>query len=465
MPVKSSGTSKPYLHFIGGNASSVTGSCTIVRFDKVKLAVDMGLIQTNNLVADYRANRDQMKKIKPKTVHGVIITHLHADHCMALLIAVAIGMQAYIYIPQGSVPILKIMLADSVKIMAQDSLKLQNKHGIKAPPLATEADIDKVLSWIVEVPFGVPTDIVGGAKLTYYHAGHIVHSAQAVLEIKQGYSIKRVGFTGDFNTEVKSVSVPPIEPLPRCNVVVGECTYSDPTRCYSMKKDRWYDEQVINAAIFQYNRVLMPCFSLQRTEDILDVLYRIRTTWVKIGYQVPVYLDSPLACRIYKAWPELLEYEDKLNLRLIESWEESQIVQQSNERAIIVASSGMLNAGRALAHLKYILPDSRNAVLFSGYASLNTLAYEIKHGVKEIVVDGELIQNNAQIYCLNTFSSHANYNQLMQYYQQIDYDKLCLVHSEFSSKVEFAHTLQDMLVKQGKSSRVVAVNQDQKVWL
>ena len=83
MPAKSSGTSKPYLHFIGGNAASVTGSCTIVRFDNIKLAVDMGLIQTNNLVADYRANRDQMKKIKPKTVHGVIITHLHADIFMS----------------------------------------------------------------------------------------------------------------------------------------------------------------------------------------------------------------------------------------------------------------------------------------------------------------------------------------------------------------------------------------------
>ena len=76
----------------------------------------MGMIQTNNLVADYRANRDQMKKIKPKTVHGVIITHLHADHCLGLLAAVAMGMQAYIYIPQGSIPILKIMMDDCIKI-------------------------------------------------------------------------------------------------------------------------------------------------------------------------------------------------------------------------------------------------------------------------------------------------------------------------------------------------------------
>ena len=130
MPAKSSGTSKPYLHFIGGNAASVTGSCTIVRFDNIKLSVDMGLIQTNNLVADYRANRALMKKIKPKTIHGVIISHLHNDHCANLLAAVAMGMQAYIYIPQGSIPILKIMMDDCIKIMAQDSLKMQNKHGI-----------------------------------------------------------------------------------------------------------------------------------------------------------------------------------------------------------------------------------------------------------------------------------------------------------------------------------------------
>ena len=109
MPAKSSGTSKPYLHFIGGNAASVTGSCTIVRFDNIKLAVDMGLIQTNNLVADYRANRDQMKKIKPKTVHGVVISHCHYDHCMGVLAAVAMGMQAYIYIPQGSSPVQSLL--------------------------------------------------------------------------------------------------------------------------------------------------------------------------------------------------------------------------------------------------------------------------------------------------------------------------------------------------------------------
>lgn len=453
----SSGTSKPYLHFIGGNANDVTGSCTIVRFDKIKLAVDCGLMQTNNLIADYRSNRDLIKRIKPKSIHGVVISHIHADHCTLLLPCAAAGMQAHIYIPQGSYSLFKIMLEDSAKIMMQDSLQMQSKHGVKAPPLATMDDVGKVLDRVIEVPFNQPTEIVGGAVLTYIPAGHIVNSAQIILDIKQGYVKKRIGFTGDINTEDKSKSVASIQPLPWCNIVVGENTYNSPERCYSVKKDRWYDEQLIKTAIEQYNKILVPVFSLQRAEDVLEVLAKIKP-------DCPVILDSPLACKIYRSWPEQLVYEESLGLKLVSDWNDSLTYQNLNEHMIILASSGMMAAGRVMAYAKHILPNSNNAILFCGYSSPNTLAYDIKNGSKQVKVDGEWVENNAQIYNLKTFSSHANYNQLMQYYQEIAYDKLCLVHGDFENKVEFANTLQDKLGKQGKSSRVVAIQQDTKIY-
>ena len=452
------GTSRPYLSFVGGNATDVTGSCTILRFNNIKLAVDMGLIQTNNIVADYRANRDMMKRIKPKTVHGVVISHGHLDHCGGLLVAVHMGMNAYIYVPQGSLPIMRIMLEDCVKIMESDSTKLQNKHGIKAPPLATLEDIDKVMSWCVEVPFNKPYEIVGGAKLTYYDAGHIINSAQCVIEIQQGYTTKRIGFTGDICNEPKSKSVRPLQPLPRVDVLISECTYSDPTRCYSMKKDRWYDEQMILTAIDQYHRILIPTFAQQRLEDILEVL-------AKLGVTKRVYVDTPLGEKIYRAWPEPLDYEDRLNLKFVQSWEESQALQVSNEPCVVIASSGMLTAGRAVCYLKYLLPSPNNAVLFIGYSAENTTATEIKQGNKLIKVDGEVVPNMVQIYSLNSFSSHSNYNQLMKYLMELDYQKVCLVHSAYESKVSFANTLQNNLIAQGKSSRVIATNADTKVYL
>lgn len=453
----SKGTARPYLHFIGNNATDVTGSCTILRFNNIKLAIDMGLIQTNNIVADYRANRDVMRRIKPKTVHGVVISHNHLDHCGGLLIAIHMGMNAHIYVPQGSLPIMRIMLEDCVKIMESDSTKLQNKHGIKAPPLATLEDVDKVLSWCVEVPFNQPFEIVGGAMLTLYDAGHIINSAQAIIEFKQGYTIKRVGITGDICNEPKSKSVRPLQPLPKCNILISECTYSDPTRCYSMKKDRWYDEQMILTAINQYHRILIPTFAQQRLEDILEVL-------AKLGVTKRVYVDTPLGEKIYRSWPEPLDYEDRLNLKFVQSWEESQALQVSNESCIIVASSGMLTAGRAVCYLKHLLPSHNNAVLFIGYSAENTTATEIKQRNKLIKVDGEVVPNKAQIYSLNSFSSHSNYNQLMKYLMELDYQKVCLVHSAYESKVTFANALQNNLITQGRSSRVVAVNADSKIY-
>lgn len=454
----SKGTSRPYLSFIGNNAIDVTGSCTILKFNNVKLAVDMGMIQTNNLVSDYRSNRDMMKRIKPKSIHGVVVTHCHGDHFFGLLIASHMGMNAHIYVPEGSLPIMRIMFEDCVRIMESDSTKLQNKHGIKAPPLANLDDIDNVMNRCIEIPFNKPIEIVGGAILTFYDAGHIINSAQCIVEIKQGYITKKVGFTGDICNELKSKSVRPLQSLPRVNILVSECTYSDPTRCYSMKKDRWYDEHIIKTVINQYHRILIPSFAQQRLEDILEALY-------KLGTKKKIYVDTPLGEKIYRNWPEKLNYEDKLNLTFIQSWEESQVLQQSNEPCIICASSGMLSAGRAVNHLKTLLPNPKNAILFVGYSSENTTATEIKKGNKIIKVDGELVENNAQIYSLNSFSSHSNYNQLMKYLNELEYDKVCLVHSNYQSKVKFAQTLQQSLINQGKSARVICTNADTKIYL
>lgn len=137
-------------------------------------------------------------------------------------------------------------------------------------------------------------------------------------------------------------------------------------------------------------------------------------------------------------------------------------MQNANKHCIILASSGMLTAGRALGHLKTLLPKSDNAVLFAGYSGENTLASQIKEGHKELRVDGEMVKNKAQIYNLKTFSSHANYNQLMDYYTTIRFNKLALVHGSQDCKVEFAHVLQDKLHKNGNSARVVATAYGQK---
>ena len=457
------GVKKPVINFIGNSSTDVTGSCHQIKFKNYNILLDAGLIQNNNIIIDYKANRDFVKKIKPREVHYIICSHLHADHIGLLPPLYAKGCQAHIYIPQGSLPIMRIMLSDSVKIMQQDSDRLTRKHGVKAPALATPSDVEEVLVRCIEVCYNMPMQIAEGVTFTYYPAGHIIHSAQIYLELKEGYVTKRVGYTGDIGALDEHVSVEPRQNLPFVNVLIGEATYCQEGRNYSVKKDRWYDRQMMIDAIMDYNKILIPVFSLQRTEDILHELYLIDDNH---GTIPTVYLDAPLASKIFNAWDGNIEYLRQWDkLKVIGDYTQSQALQLSDEHCVIVSSSGMLSAGRALSHLKTILPNPKNCILFCGYSGENTLATEIKRGAKEIKLDGDLVANKAQIYCLNTFSSHANYAQLLEYYKELSYDKLVLVHSTFEDRVKYANTLQKELTKQGKSSRVICANEDTRIYI
>ena len=195
--ISGKGTSRPYIQFLGNSAIDVAGSVNLFRFKKYCLLLDAGWAQGFDIMTSYRQNKDTVKKIKSKEIDYIILSHAHLDHhglCPALY---AKGCHAHIYAPQGSIPFIKLMWEDSLKIHLQDCLKLQRKHGIKANPLYSLIDIDKALNRIVEIPYNVPYQINEDITLTYYPAGHIIHSAQVYLEFKEGNIFKRVGYTGD----------------------------------------------------------------------------------------------------------------------------------------------------------------------------------------------------------------------------------------------------------------------------
>ena len=118
-----------------------------------------------------------------------------------------------------------------------------------------------------------------------------------------------------------------------------------------------------------------------------------------------------------------------------------------------------------MSHLKTALPNPKNHVMFIGYSGDNNLASQIKMGQKEVKVDGELVSNKANITELRSFSSHCSYEELMDYYSKCRFDKLALVHGDYSDKPAFAQTLQDKLHDQAKSSKVVCVNAEQRIFI
>ena len=251
------------------------------------------------------------------------------------------------------------------------------------------------------------------------------------------------------------------------NIALAENTYNDSKKRINKQYDRPKDLEKIEAVIQDYHKILIPCFSLGRTQTILTELYNMDLDG-KIPNDVHIIIDSPLAQKFCGIWPEEDLWPDIMKwnrLHFTTDWTESQTLMKRNTHDIIISASGFLNGGRVMEWLKCILPNPNNAILFCGYSGENNLAYQIRHGDSVVVVDGEVVENKANIVELVSFSSHASYQELMDYYiNELRYDKILLVHGNMDNKVKFANTLQNKLIEQGKSSRVVVTNMDTKIF-
>lgn len=462
----SRGTKNPYVSFIGSSATGVTQSCYLVRFQKYNILLDCGLYQESDICTNYKRNQELLRKIKVKDLDWIILHELHIDHTGLIPALYAKGCNAHVYVPEGSIPFLKLLWYDSFKIMQADCDKLVKKHGMKASPLFYEKDIERALNRCIEVPYFNLTQIVGNIWFEYYPSGHIIHSAQVYLEMHEGYTIKRLGFTGDIGGPTHRPYTTPRLTLPFVDLLIGESTYNAKSRINNAR-DRANDIAKIKTVVAEAQKILIPAFSLQRTQELLKVLYDM---WKQGDLpDIPIYLDSPLAQKICNIWNDD-DFDHNIlgwkNLHFIHDYPDSVALQNRSEHCIILSASGFLNGGRVVSHLKSILPNPQSTVLFVGYSGENNLASQIKSGQKTVVVDGVELRNNAKIVDLRSFSSHASREELMDYYSDMcRYNKLCLVHGEFEGKVEFTHELQDDLVAQGNSARVIAVNQDAKIYI
>lgn len=462
----SRGTKNPYVQAIGASATGVTQSCYIVRFQKYMIMLDCGLYQESDIATNYKKNQELLKKIKPRDIDWLILHEAHIDHTGLVPALYAKGCQAYILVPKGTTPFLKVLWEDSCKIMTQDAQKLNNKHNIKANAFYTQEDINTALNRCIEIDVETPYWLVENIKLTYYPSNHIIHACQLSLELKQGYQKKVLNFTGDIGGTMPQCYVNERVNLPKCNIILGESTYNTPKRM-NKSYDRQKDLEKLSSILSECKRVLIPVFALGRCQTILTEIYHL---WKqgRVPKNIKIYVDSPMAQNISKLFPDDGEWFDIMNgwsnFEFITDFTTTQSMQASHEPMVVLSSAGMMTGGRSVSWAKAIIPDPKAHIIFCGYSSESSLASQIRFGQKEISIDGDLVPNNCNITELVSYSSHASYEELMDYYGNVlVYDKIALVHGEFEGKVAFANTLQNSLIAQGKSSRVIATNADSKI--
>ena len=469
-----------------GAAQDVTGSCTLVEWNKKSLLVDSGLIQGNyTLLQEYQLN-SRKTSYKDRELNYIFLTHNHVDHSGAIPLRVRRGFEGTIIIPKGSKNILKEMWLDSAKILARDAMDLTKRAKKLYMPLFDEGDVYKALSLVKEYDFGVKYRLEDDLEFEFYPAGHIILSAQLVLYIKNGNSIKKIGFTGDLgNLKVPRIFSNEFKPIPNTNLLIGECTYANKERSVKAK-DRDKDLEKIKSVVYDVcidgingkkGKILFPTFSLQRTQQMLRVLYDLFRE--DSNFNIPVYICSPLACRISNLFYEALEGEQLEQWEECATWEHTNYIDNfeklqeilgEDRPMIMLASSGMLQVGYSQIISEKLLPKSNCALIFCGFSVEGTLAYKIKQKkTKTITINGKAINNRAIVVNLNSFSSHIQHDEMIDYYSGGFgtglYGKICLNHGEFKAKCEFGKELQETIEKRNRSDKVIVVNKSTEILL
>ncbi len=410
-----------------GAADTVTGSRALISTPTVKILVDCGLFQ--GLRELRRRNWDPFP-VDPSTIDAVVLTHAHLDHCGYLPLLAKRGFDGKIFATQYTVELAQVILRDSAHLQVEDAKyaakKGYSKH-VNPAPLYDLDDAEKSFRLFDVTPFHARTEIAPHCFVTFSPSGHILGSSTVLLEIEG----KRFLFTGDLGRPGHPLLVDPeLPPMERCDVIVTESTYGD--RIHETPPEEFANE--INAAIKRGGSILIPAFAVDRTEVILMALRELITAGTIP--RIPIYVDSPMALtalNFYRAavrdnsveirdgvserWASQDPF-DPGSLMQASTTEESKALNDISETSIIISASGMATGGRVVHHLEHMLPDPKNTVILVGYQAVGSRGRDLADGKPEIKMHGQLIPVSAHVAQVESFSVHADSDELIAWLRQ-----------------------------------------------
>jgi len=420
------------LHFYGADRC-VTGSCHCLEINGKKILVDCGLQQ----------GRDELDNrylaFAPGSIDILLITHAHIDHTGRIPLLVKNGFHGRILTTRVTADLMKIMLLDSAHIQESDA-EYENRKGQRAgrehvEPLYTEQDALDVFKYVTTCEYEETVELCEGVSAVFTDAGHLLGSASITLELEENGVHKTLVFSGDIgNVDQPIIRDPQL--LKKADYVVMESTYGDRnhTEVWS-----YTDElaEIIDETLGKGGNVVIPSFAVGRTQELLYFIREIKDQkLVKSTPNFPVYIDSPLAKAATTVFcGDLHGYLDEQaldlvkdgthmftfpNLNLVESSEESKMLNMDTTPKVIISASGMCDAGRIRHHLKHNLWRANSAVVFVGFQSPGTLGRRLLDGVEKVKLFGEEIAVKAKIVNFQGLSSHADHDHLIEWIKAFD---------------------------------------------
>ncbi len=420
-----------------GATKTVTGSNFLVEGAGKKFLIDCGMYQGKSSLEE--KNQEEFP-YNINEIDFMLLTHAHIDHSGRIPKLYNNGYRNLILATKATCDLCSIMLPDSGHIQEMEvewkNRKRKREGKKELPPLYTAEDAIKSLEIFKPINYDEIIEIDENIKVRFNDAGHMLGSSIIEVWVTENGKTEKIVFTGDLgNNDIPLLSSPTM--IESADYLIMESTYGNRLHIRNDNKAELFLD-IVSETLGTGGSVVIPSFAVGRTQEILYELNKLKerkndeefTKKYKHLMQTPVYVDSPLAIsatEVFNNNKELFDYDvqeemkkgdnplEFPGLKFTKTAEESKMLNESNEPAIIISASGMCDVGRIKHHLKHNLWNPNSTILFVGYQAPETLGRKIIEGAKKVKIFGEEIAVNARIEYIEGYSGHADQEWLLNF--------------------------------------------------
>jgi len=432
--------------FLGG-AGQVGRSCVLLQTPESNVLLDCGInvaAQEQDRFPDFRA-----AKLAISDLDAVVISHAHLDHCGFLPYLYKYGYEGPVYCTEPTRDLMTLLQLDAVEIGAREDNEL---------PFSSK-EIRTLVKHTIPLEYEEVADITPDIHLTLYNAGHILGSSICHLHLGEG--LHNLVYTGDIKFgDTRLLEAATFE-FPRAETLIIESTYGgrydqQPPRQEAEK----LLEEIIKATVQKKGKVLVPVFSVGRSQEVMMVLENL---YSRNDINVPVYLDGMIweATAIHTSYPEYLKRNVKhrvfngFNPFLVDTFKkvehkERMDIINSEEPCVILSTSGMMTGGPVIEYFRNLAENDRNSLAFVGYQAEGSLGRRLQNGLNQVTFDDNgktrLLNVKMDVQTIDGFSGHADRRQLLGYAKKIrpKPKRALIVHGEQNKSENLAQTFKDM---------------------
>ena len=446
-----------------GASGEVTGSCFEVEALGRRFLVDCGLVQGDR-DADER-NRAALSRRDAK-LDFVIATHAHIDHTGLIPRLARLGYRGPVYATPATADLMGVMLPDSAYIQEKDAEWAREREARRGrrdagddEPLYTIGDAHDALRLLEPVGYATTFSPAPGITACFRDAGHILGSSIVELWIERGGGAApfKLVCSGDLGQPGRPV-LPDPTPVAEADALIVESTYGN--RLHKTLPETYDEFSAVLTRVLPRGNVVVPAFAVGRTQEVLHVLADL----ARQG-RVPalnVFVDSPLATaataitmkyagaldresRDLAAW--LPRHPERMRVRFTETPDDSKGINAIRSGAVVIAASGMCEAGRVRHHLRHSLPREECAVVFTGFQAAGTLGRALVDGARSVRLFREEVPVRASMHTIGGLSAHGDQAALLGWLRGFREapSRTFVVHGERETQQGFAALIRERL--------------------